>query len=203
MHNLFDSDGPLMRVLSDLQMLVCLNLLTLIYSIPIVTAGAALAAMHYVFMDRIEGVERPLFSEYHRRFRQNFKNATPIWLILFGSFIILFLEYRMISGELFSISRLVAVPVALGMYTCAAVYIYAMPLTARFENKMTATLKNAVILAVTHVPRTFLSLAFLVFIPYLLVSVSRLLPLFFFVGISFPSYLQALLYMPLFRELER
>ena len=51
-----------MRALSDLSTLVFLNILTLIFSIPIVTAGAALAAMHYVIIEMIEERGDSLFE---------------------------------------------------------------------------------------------------------------------------------------------
>jgi hypothetical protein len=38
-------------------------------------------------------------------------------------------------------------------------------------------------------------------IPYLLFNVTRLLPLFFLLGISFPAYLCALMYTPIFDKM--
>ena len=70
-----------MRALTDLSTLVFLNILTLLFSIPIVTAGAALAAMHYVIIEMIEERGGSLPGEFWKRFKENLKNATPIWLI--------------------------------------------------------------------------------------------------------------------------
>ena len=41
MRNLFGQEGPVMRAISDLSTLVFLNILTVIFCIPIVTAGAS------------------------------------------------------------------------------------------------------------------------------------------------------------------
>ena len=60
MKNLFGQEGPVMRAISDLSTLVFLNILTVIFCIPIVTAGASLTAMHYVIMEMIEEILLPL-----------------------------------------------------------------------------------------------------------------------------------------------
>ena len=66
-----------MRAISDLSTLVFLNILTVIFCIPIVTAGASLAAMHYVIMEMMEERGGGLVSEFWKRFRENLRNATP------------------------------------------------------------------------------------------------------------------------------
>ena len=43
--------------------------------------------------------------------------------------------------------------------------------------------------------------AFTVVIPYLLFNVTRLLPLFFILGISLPAYFCALMYTPIFKKM--
>ena len=79
--------------------------------------------------------------------------------------------------------------------------MYAFPLTARFVYSTGATFKNSAILAVANFPRTVLMVLYHVIMPYLLFNVSRLLPLFFLVGISLPAYFSALLYMPVIRKM--
>lgn len=48
---IFDLDSPLMNVLNKMADLMWLNILTLICCIPVITAGAALTSMHYVYDD--------------------------------------------------------------------------------------------------------------------------------------------------------
>ena len=69
MRNMLDQDGPVMRALSDLSTLVFLNILTMLFCLPVVTAGASLAAMHYVIMEMIEERGGSLFSEFWKRFK--------------------------------------------------------------------------------------------------------------------------------------
>ena len=190
-----------MRALSDLSTLVFLNILTLIFSIPIVTAGAALAAMHYVIIEMIEERGGGLPGEYWKRFKENLKNATPVWLILLAAVLFLYADYRLIGGGQLGLPRVMLIPIYAGLFVVAAIYVYVIPLTARFVYSTGAAFKNAAILAVAYFPRTIIMIAFSAVIPFLLFNVTRLLPLFFLLGISLPAYFCALAYEPVFKKI--
>ena len=190
-----------MRALSDLSTLVFLNILTLIFSIPIVTAGAALAAMHYVIIEMIEERGGGLPGEYWKRFKENLKNATPVWLILLAAVLFLYADYRLIGGGQLGLPRVMLIPIYAGLFVVAAIYVYVIPLTARFVYSTGAAFKNAAILAVAYFPRTIIMIAFSAVIPFLLLNVTRLLPLFFLLGISLPAYFCALAYEPVFKKM--
>ena len=190
-----------MRALSDLSTLVFLNILTLIFSIPIVTAGAALAAMHYVIIEMIEERGGGLPGEYWKRFKENLKNATPVWLILLAAVLFLYADYRLIGGGQLGLPRVMLIPIYAGLFVVAAIYVYVIPLTARFVYSTGAAFKNAAILAVAYFPRTIIMIAFSAVIPFLLFNVTRILPLFFLLGISLPAYFCALAYEPVFRKM--
>ena len=80
---------------------------------------------------------------------------------------------------------------------------YAFALTARFENTLTETLKNAVRLAIGCFPRTlwmvvFETALYICSIHFYTIGV----PILFLFGFSLPCYVCALLYSPVFKELE-
>ena len=93
------------------------------------------------------------------------------------------------------------IPLYAGGFVLAAIYVYALPLTARFVYSTGATFKNAAILAMAYLPRTVLMVLITAAVPYLLFNVTRLLPLFFLLGISLPAYFCALLYTPVFEKM--
>ena len=201
MKNLFGQDGPVMRALTDLSTLVFLNILTALCCIPVVTAGAALAAMHYVIMEMIEERGGPLVPEYLKRFKENLKNATPVWLILLAAAVFLYADYRIISGGQMGLPKAMLIPIYAGMFVLAAVYVYVIPLTAKFVYSTGAAFKNAAILAAAYFPRTILMVMISAVMPALLYNVTRLLPLFFLLALSLPAYFCALLYMPVFEKM--
>ena len=93
------------------------------------------------------------------------------------------------------------IPIYVGAFVALSIYVYVIPLTARFVYSTGAAFRNAAILAVAYFPRTILMVAVTVVIPYLLFNVTRLLPLFFILGFSFPAYLCALIYTPIFNKM--
>ena len=187
MKNLFGQEGPVMRAITDLSTLVFLNILTAIFCIPVVTAGASLAAMHYVIIEMIEERGGGL--------------ATPVWLMLLAIAVFLFADYRIMSGGQAGLPRVMLIPIYAGAFAAAAIYVYAIPLTARFVYSTGATFKNAAILAAAYFPRTAAMVVITAAVPYLLFNVTRLLPLFFLLGLSLPAYFCALLYMPIFEKM--
>ena len=82
MHALFSPDSKFMTVMSRVGDLVILNLLVLLTSIPIFTIGASVTALYTVCFRFGTDREQPVFRSYFRAFRDNFKQATQIWLIL-------------------------------------------------------------------------------------------------------------------------
>lgn len=201
MKNMLDLDGPLVRALSDLNTLVILNILTALFCIPVITAGASVAAMHYVIMEMFENRGDGAAREFWKRFKENLRNATPVWLILLAAAIFIYVDCRIIMGGQMGLPRAMLVPLYIGAFIEASIAVYAFPLTARFVYSTGATFKNSAILAVANFPRTVLMVLYHVIMPYLLFNVSRLLPLFFLVGISLPAYFSALLYMPVIRKM--
>ena len=201
MKNMLDLDGPLVRALCDLNTLVILNILTALFCIPVITAGASVAAMHYVIMEMFENRGDGAAREFWKRFKENLRNATPVWLILLAVAIFIYADCRIIMGGQTGLPRAMLVPLYIGAFIEASIAVYAFPLTARFVYSTGATFKNSAILAVANFPRTVLMVLYHVIMPYLLFNVSRLLPLFFLVGISLPAYFSALLYMPVIRKM--
>ena len=201
MKNMLDLDGPLVRALSDLNTLVILNILTALFCIPVITAGASVAAMHYVIMEMFENRGDGVAKEFWKRFKENLKNATPVWLILLAAAMFIYVDCRIIMGGQMGLPRIMLIPLYIGAFIEASIAVYAFPLTARFVYSTGATFKNSAILAVANFPRTVLMVLYHVIMPYLLFNVSRLLPLFFLVGISLPAYFSALLYMPVIRKM--
>ena len=201
MKNMLDLDGPLVRALSDLNTLVILNVLTALFCIPVITAGASVAAMHYVIMEMFENRGDGAAREFWKRFKENLRNATPVWLILLAAAVFIYVDCRIIMGGQMGLPRAMLVPLYIGAFIEASIAVYAFPLTARFVYSTGATFKNSAILAVANFPRTVLMVLYHVIMPYLLFNVSRLLPLFFLVGISLPAYFSALLYMPVIRKM--
>ena len=198
MGKIFEMDSPVMRFLNRLGDLMILNFLMIVCCIPVVTAGAAFTAMHYVLLKIVRGEEGYLLRGFFKSFRTNFKQATLIWLLM-----LLVVAVYMGDSLIFNYSglefpRALVVTVVAIALLLLMIAVYIFPLQARFDN----TVKNAAILAFVNLPRTILMLVCYA-LPLVIVYFSTYALLFVFLfGISAPAYGAAFIYSGIFKKLE-
>lgn len=153
------NDSGIMRVLSKICDIVCLNVLWLVCSLPVVTIGASTTALYTVMLKLVKNEEGYIFKGFLNAFKSNFKQSTIIWLILllFGG--VCFVDYRiseMMPETLGIVFKSIFLVLA---FFLLSVTIYSFALTARYENTIGATLKNALLLTVAKLPYTILMTA--------------------------------------------
>ena len=176
--------------------LMLLNVLFVVSCIPIVTLGAAVTALQGMCHRLLEDRDGNLASNYFRLFRQNFRQATLLWLVLLASGLLI-AEYLYLAFFSRMTVTVMGVPMALLMMPVAIflaiawlmILVWAFVLQGQFENTLRRTLANAFMVAVLHLPRTVVNLAVLavcVIAPVMLPAT-----LFFWVllGFAFGAYL--------------
>ena len=202
---IFNADSPLMEGLSKITDLVILNLVVLVCCLPVFTAGAALTGMHYVLLKMVRNEEGYIVRSYFKSFRENFLQATGMWLIFLAAGSVFVLDLRLTGGgagggiQLPDLFRYLLI--AAGIYLFL-IYLYAFPLLARFNNSVPGTLRNAAVLTVASFPRTIGMVVASIAFPLVVILFKPILPLLVLLGISGPGYVCALLYSPVFKRLE-
>lgn len=195
MKDLFSVDGPIVRFLTNVMDLILLNVLTILCCLPLVTGGAALAALHYVLMQmRAERGDSRSRTFFHQ-FRANLKDTVPVWLFFFAG-AALMAGYYMLFIYQKEAAMWVFFPIIIGAVVLSGLSAWLFPLMARFENPFSVTLRNAAILAVGYAPRTIGMIAAEAGILFLFIRIFILWPFFFLFGISLPAYLASFLYFP-------
>ena len=89
MKRFFDIGSPLMRNLIRIFDCMCLSILWIVFSIPIVTMGAASAAMYATVVKYIRKDEGYLWRTFWGAFRENLKRSTLAWLAVLALFALL------------------------------------------------------------------------------------------------------------------
>lgn len=199
---LFDSDSRLSRFLSGAWDLMVLNAVTLLLCLPIITAGASLTAMHFVLIRLHRKEESGVLRDFFRSFKENFLQATLIWLLFFAAFLSFRVDFYFTEHypEVFA----PAVSWAVGALAAVLfmVLCWCLPLQARFTGQIFLTIRNAAVLAVSKVFRT-IPMAAVWVIPWMLLNFSLIsFPLLLMFGLSLPAYVGTCLYDPVFKELE-
>ena len=87
--NLFNYDNPVWRFIGKFWDVLVVNLLWIICSIPIVTIGASTTAMYYVTLRLVRDEDGYTIRSFFKSFKDNFKQATAIWLIFLAVGLIL------------------------------------------------------------------------------------------------------------------
>ncbi len=189
------TDNVIVRALNKICDMVCLNVLWLICCIPVVTIGAATTALYTVMLKMVKNEEGYIFRGFFKAFKSNFKQSTIIWIILLLLGIVCWIDFRVagvISGTAGIVLRSIFLLVGVVLFS---VMIYVFPLTARYENTIRATFRNAVILTVGKLPYTILMIA--VTVGAVIVSLWNTatlmfaLPLWFLIGGSLIAWINS------------
>ena len=147
MGNIFRPDSPLMRFMMLITNLIALNVLWLIGCIPVITAGASTVAMHSVLLGYINGKDDAVLKPFLRAFKENFRGATPLWLLnlFIGAVMAAEIFYLSVESQLW---LKVVFGVLLFVYAAATSYLY--PLLARYQTSGKSALFNSFALSMRH-----------------------------------------------------
>lgn len=185
---------------SKLFDLMLLNLLFLVGSLPIVTVGASLSGMYHALFRFAEG-EGSVVKDYWQGFRSDFWKSTAGWLLL------LLIAVAAIENGCFllvtdNLSSWIAILFSVVLFWVFAVGSYLFPLMAKFNNTFGKNLKNAMVLSLGNLPRTFvLILLNLGLWAILLLDPDLLGPMVVIIllgGVSFPAYFSTIILKKIF-----
>ena len=203
MDKFFDSNNPVMRFLSRLVDLVILNVLTIVYSLPLITAGGALTAMNYVLLHLHRGDETYIIRMFRKSFRENFRQGIPEGLLVLAAAAITAVDMLALHGSESRTATLMMIVITVIAVMIFVTSVYMFALQSRYENTVIQTIINAARLAVTYLPRSAgMAVIWLVWI-LMLVYLYKAASLFFLMfGLSLPGYLCTMLYNRVFEDLE-
>lgn len=197
---LFDAGNPLMQALGVAADLLFLNLLTMLCSIPIVTAGAAYTALNDMCIHIVRREDTYIIKPYFKSFAANLKKGSLLGILFLLAAGLIWLDYRFALVY----APVLRYPVAAVGVILLAVAVYAFALLSRYENSFGQLLKNAVSLAVAFFPRTVGMLVCIIGLWVLALNfINFALPFLLMFGLSLPCYVCALLLNGVFEKLEQ
>ena len=152
----FSYESKFSQLLLKLCYACYLNMLWFVCSIPIFTIGASTTALYYASLKLIRGEENHIGRQFFHSFRENFKQATVLWLILLGIGLFLgadgYIVYHLRASSTGTVAVLWTLIMAL-LIAAGVVYVIVLthifPLLASFSNTNLAMLKNSFLIG-TH-----------------------------------------------------
>lgn len=196
MNRLFSMDNKFFVFMGKVADLCILNLICLICCIPVITAGASLTALYYVTLKMVRNEESYIFRSFFKSFRQNFKQATVIHLIMIVAAVLLYLDTNIVKSMAEPISSVMSVIFAVFSLLYVMILLYLYPLLAKFYNSVKNTFTNAVLMAIRHLPYTIIMLivsilpVFILFIPSFQIQMT-LIFLFLMFGFAVVAYINS------------
>ena len=196
---MFSMEGPLWRAMNFIADVVILHFLWLICSLPLVTVGASTTALYYAMMKRIRTNEGHVTSNFRRAFRENFKQATALWLIVTVVGAVLWLDLNFCSTWDSPAAKVMLVGCAVLLVPCWMVLLYLFPVLAKFTGTLYSTFKNALLLSVRHLPMTFLLTVIWATVWMLLAAFPPFSGLMLISGAGLIAWITSYIYIQVFR----
>lgn len=157
---IFDPDSKFMQITSTMLDYVKLGLLFLLFSIPVITTGAAAAAALAVAMKIVRGEAPTVWQPYWKAFKDNFKQGlvlTVIFALLAG---LLAFDWRQVMEmESTTVIRVARAGIVLLAILVTSIALYSAAIIARYELPVKAVLRNAVIFTLLYFPKNLMAVA--------------------------------------------
>lgn len=192
-------NSPFFQFMNTLAEYILLNFLWLICCIPIVTIGASTTALYYVTMQTAREEHGYIARSFFRSFKENFKQSTIIWLIMFflGATLTFNVSFWFTMKSTIGNVLGTLVSVALLLYIFTLFYVF--PLLSRFNNTVKQTMKNALFISLQNLKQTLL----ITVVNVIIVLVIYLLPIsaifFLLFGFAFCAYLNSFQFVKVFK----
>ena len=194
MSGIFDPENKMMQLGVKFADLLLVNAMTLLLSLPVITAGAAFSAMHYMVLRIYRDEQASVIREYWRAFRQNWKQGTRLLLIYLGIGAVLGCDIYLIAADLINwgqyFNLLVLAVTVIYLISLAWVFV----LQSRYNYGIRDMVKYSLVLGFRNLPAS-VAMVILAAAPiaFFLVMATAI-PIVLLMGASLPAFLQAMLY---------
>jgi uncharacterized membrane protein YesL len=182
--------------------IMLLNILFILFSLPIITIGASYTAAYYVALKMVRNEETYIFKSFWKSFKENFIQSTIMWVFIMIVAFVIVCDYRLIlySGMEFAQWIKIAVLAVTIIISLGVSYIF--PLQSRYTNTIKNTVKNAFLTSILHLP-TSIAIVVVYAIPLvILYFIEQALPLLFLLAFGLIIYGKAYLIRRIFDKLE-
>ena len=202
MNSLFSINGKIMHYGTKLGYLLWLQALTVICSLPIITAGAAFTAMHKILLQIYRDTESNITKTFFTCFLQNLRQAIILWVIYFVYFAFLAVDYLLVRQATAPALRAAVYILPILFLAGYLSFVWVFPLLSRYKNTIFQTIKLSFTLVILR-PVTTVVVTILGLIPVVALMVTLYsFPYVVFLGITIPGLLQTLLYSRIYDFLE-
>ena len=200
---LLSNESKFGRLMTRLGIIIGANLMFVLFSLPLATAGAALAALYHVMFKTLRGsgVLNP-FRAFWNGFRANFKQASLVWLAALAFAALAWADIRFVL-HIGGAAALFRYPIYALCFVFASVLLYFFPTLAAFDATIPGLVRNSLFFLLKKPWKSVIIWFFNVFPLYLTYTDLQMMPLYafiwFFFGFGAVAMIGAALLLPEFR----
>lgn len=198
----FSVESPLYKFLSKFLDVLKLNFLWILFSIPVITAGASTVAAMSVALKMTDDEEGYIGKSFVRAFKENWKQGTLLWVITVVAVYAIYMDFQLFEAVddnpiIFLIIGMVSVALAI------VALLYSYPLAARYENTLINTIQNSINISRKYFGRTLL-LVIVIAVEYIVFNFNKTM-LFFgiIIGPGFMIFTIAAFSKRIFQAIEK
>ena len=201
--NLFNEDGIWNKTFNFLGQLIALNLLWMICTIPIITAGASTTALYYCMIKMKKDGECDVWKSYWKSFKQNFGQATLIWIGILMIAGCIWMEWRAASVTIEGFGGIVSYIIIATIVILVILTLYIFPVIAAFDNKIGKLFQHAVYFGIKNIGYAILVAIITILPMYCTLLDVKMFPIMLFIwlscGFSLTAYVNAGFFWKLFQ----
>lgn len=191
------------RIFGFLGQLIAMNLLWIVCSLPVITAGASTTALFYCTLKLHKDGDIRVLHDFFKSFKQNLRQSTVIWIALAAVGAILYMEKEALTAMPGAMSQIFTYVIWAAGICLITVALYIFPTVAAFENKTWVLVTNAFYFAGKKL-HYVLAVAVITTLPMMMTLVdAKLFPVYLLiwlmVGFSLTAYADSCFLWKLFR----
>lgn len=196
-------DSPILDHMNTAVDFIVLNMMYLIFCIPVITIGPATAALYQVTLREVRKEHGYLVRKFFQHFREMFLQGISAFLLFAG--VLTAAAYALAFWHTFSTFVGTVAFMLTFMLTIAVLcaFIYVFPLMARFQNRFLQTVKNSFLFAAANPGSTVVLLLLRVAAAGLLYLVPVMRIFMMVAGFSLMAYVDSLIFTRLFSPYEK
>lgn len=186
-NGIFNPQNRFWSFMEKIVNLCVLSFLWVLFSLPVITAGASTTALFHYTLKLAKDEEGYVAKTFFKAFKRNFLQATILWLLILftGAFLVLDLYYCQFMAGL----GVVRWAVTFGLVSLLIVYfltiIYVFPLVAFFQTKVKKCIAHSFVMAMGNL---YISITIVV-IYVISAAAAYFIPVLFMVWFTLASYL--------------
>lgn len=151
---MFRSDNLFSRFMNVLFDIICVSVLWILCSVPLITAGAAATAAYYAMAKSVRYKTGYTVKEFFHSFRCNMKQSIPITIVFWLGMIILLLDIWYVWNNDSKLNSAIFMVLIFILFLIVGIALYIWPLLSRFEKGTLDLVKTAAFVMFKYLPVT-------------------------------------------------